>query len=153
MQVEFLNAQQVGEKLKKLIASTDKFYWAVAWATDITFANKLLQNEEKICQLVIGTDFSQTSPEVLRTLQEVENVYIMPSNGNATFHPKVFCFVKGKKVYAIVGSSNLTRGGTYRNEEASIFMRGTVDDEPLQEILDAVSSWWDEGIKIEDDLR
>lgn len=40
---------------------------------------------------------------------------------------------------------------TYRNEEASIFMRGTVDDEPLQEILNAVSSWWNESNQIEDD--
>jgi hypothetical protein len=75
----------------------------------------------------------------------------MQSNGKATFHPKVYCFVKGEKVYAIVGSSNLTRGGTYHNEEAAIFMEGTLGDEPLQEILDAVSSWWDASSEIEDD--
>jgi len=151
MKIKFLDAKQVGKKLKKLMDSTEEFYWAIAWATDIEFANSLLENEDKICQLIIGTDFSQTNPEVLRVLQEVENVHIMQSNGNATFHPKVYCFVKGEKVYAIVGSSNLTKGGTYRNEEASVLIEGTLDDEPLQEILNAVSSWWDEGCRIEDD--
>ncbi len=152
MKIKFLDAKQVGKKLKKLMDSTDEFYWAVAWATDIEFANSLLENEDKICQLIIGTDFSQTNPEVLRVLQEVENVHIMQSNGNATFHPKVYCFVNGEKVYAIVGSSNLTKGGTYRNEEASVLIEGTLDDEPLQEILNAVSSWWDASNEIDDDF-
>lgn len=60
MQVKFSNAQQVDKKLKKLTGSTEELCWAVAWATDMKFAKKLLENEEKICQLVIGTNFTLT---------------------------------------------------------------------------------------------
>jgi HKD family nuclease len=152
MRVEFLNAKQVGKKLKKLMSSTEEFYWAVAWATNMDFAKKLFDNHNKIKKFIVGIDFAQTSDKFLETLQPVENVRYMPSNGNSTFHPKIYCFVKDEKVYAIVGSSNLTKGGTDKNEEASVFLEGTLEDEPLQEILDAVSSWWNASNEIDDDF-
>ncbi len=73
----------------------------------------------------------------------------MDSEGSATFHPKVYCFVDGKKVSAIVGSANFTNGGTNSNEEAAIFLEGTTEDQPLQDILDQVSIWWGNGKEIE----
>ena len=152
MKTTLLNAKQVGVQLESLMATTNDFHWAVAWATEMPFAEILLENIKKVRQLVIGTDFAQTSPALLRNLKTVKNARIMISKGGITFHPKVYCFVDGKKVYAIVGSANFTNGGTNCNDEAAIFLEGTKEDEPLQHILNAVSSWWRGGKQIEDEF-
>lgn len=149
MKIEFLNAQQVGKKLQKLMDSTDEFYCAVAWATDIDFAKNLLRNKEKICQLVIGTDYLGTAPEVLKILKCVPKVRVM-LKGQATFHPKIYCVTHGKNFSAIIGSSNLTNGGLSSNEEASVLIEGTTDDDFFKEISNKISSWWEMGVQIED---
>lgn len=150
MKIKFLDAKQVGKKLKKLMDSTEEFYWAVAWATDIEFANSLLENKDKICQLVIGTDYLGTDPSVLRKLKDIKTVRVM-FKGQATFHPKIYCFVKGEEFSAIVGSSNLTNGGLSSNEEASVLIEGTTEDDFFKEISNKISSWWKMGVQIEDD--
>lgn len=150
MKIKFLDAKQVGKKLKKLMDSTEEFYWAVAWATDIEFANSLLENKDKICQLVIGTDYLGTDPSVLRKLKDIKTVRVM-FKGQATFHPKIYCFVKGEEFSAIVGSSNLTNGGLSSNEEASVLIEGTTEDDFFKEISNKISSWWEMGVQIEKD--
>jgi HKD family nuclease len=152
MKTTLLNAKQVGIQLQRLMAGSNDFYWAVAWATEMEFSEMLLANKKKIRQLVIGTDFAQTSPSLLRNLKKEKNVHVMISKGRITFHPKVYCFVTGKKVSAIVGSANFTNGGTNRNDEAALLIEGSLEDKPLQEILDAVSSWWKDGQKIEEEF-
>jgi len=152
MQISLLNAKQVGIQLERLMAEPNDFHWAVAWATEMVFADMLITNKEKIRHLVIGTDFAQTSPVLLHKLKAVKNVHVMISKGNATFHPKAYCFVDGKKVSAIVGSANFTSGGTSRNDEAALFLEGSLEEKPLQDILNAVSSWWNDGEKIEEEF-
>jgi HKD family nuclease len=149
MKIEFLNAQQVGTKLNELLDCTERFYCAVAWASDMTFADGLLENEDKICQLVIGTDYLGTAPEVLQSLKSVPKVRVM-LKGQVTFHPKIYCFIKDKNFFAIVGSSNLTNGGLSSNEEASVLIEGTTEDDFFKEISNKISSWWEMGVQIED---
>lgn len=152
MKVKLLNANQVGTQLKKLMGKENDFYWAVAWATETELANILINNKKKIQQLVIGTDFAQTSPTLLHKLKPIKNVHIKISKGAATFHPKVYCFVDEDKVCAIVGSANFTNGGINLNEEAALLIEGTLDDKPLQNLLESISSWWQDGNQIEDDF-
>lgn len=152
MKTTLLNAKQVGIQLQRLMAGSNDFYWAVAWATEMEFTDILLANKKKIRQLVIGTDFAQTSPSLLRNLKKEKNVHVMISKSGITFHPKVYCFVDGKKVSAIVGSANFTNGGTNRNDEAALLIEGVLEDKPLQEILHTVSSWWNKSSEIKEEF-
>lgn len=152
MKVKFLKANQVAAQLKKLMTQEYEFYWAVAWATETELSDILIANKKKIRELVIGTDFAQTSPALLRKLKSIKNVRIKISKGAATFHPKTYCFVSEGEVCAIVGSANFTNGGTGLNEEAAFLIEGTLDDKPLQNLLEAISSWWQDGIQIGDDF-
>jgi HKD family nuclease len=153
MKVELLDAKQVGEKLNELIEVAEEFYCAVAWATEVAFAKKLVKHSDKIWQMIIGTDFAQTSPEVLTLLQNVDGVRIMPDNKiSGTFHPKIYCFIKGKKCHVIIGSSNLTKGGICNNQEASILIEGNAEDEVIQESLEIIDYWWNEGNEIDDNF-
>ncbi|MDD5215895.1 MAG: phospholipase D family protein [Methylococcales bacterium] len=152
MKIEFLNAKQVGEKLNELIISTNEFYCAVAWATDIQFANSLLENKDKIGRFIVGIDFARTSDEFLETLQPVENVRYMPNNGERTFHPKIYYFESGDNAFAIVGSSNCTGGGLSNNEEASLFIQGAKNHLTFKEIRKKIENWFADGLKITDDF-
>lgn len=152
MKVKLLNSKQIGTQLKKLMAKEFDFYWAVAWATESELADVLLVNKKKIQQLVIGTDFAQTSLALLKKLKPIKNVHIKISKGSATFHPKVYCFVDENKVCAIVGSANFTNGGTNLNDEAAFLIEGTLDDKPLRDLLESISTWWYDGDQIDDDF-
>jgi HKD family nuclease len=153
VKIKLLNSKQIGKKLKKLMSQDFSFYWAVAWATETELADILLANKKKIQQLVIGTDFAQTSPALLQKLKPIKNVRIKLSNGSSSiFHPKVYSFVKDNNVSAIVGSANFTNGGTKLNDEAAFLIEGTLGDESLNNLLESISSWWKEGHQIEDDF-
>lgn len=52
-----------------------------------------------------------------------------------TYHPKVYVFRTGDSVEAVVGSANFTSGGLGRNHEASVWMRGTIADKALADLL------------------
>lgn len=152
MKISLLNAKQVGVQLERLMNESTNFYWAVAWATEMALASKLIGYRKKISRLVIGTDFAQSSPSVLRKLKPVKGARVMISEGGITFHPKVYCFESRGKFSAIVGSANFTRGGTHRNDESALLLEGTADEQPLQELLNSVSAWWDKGDEITDEF-
>jgi len=76
MKVKFLNTNQIAAQLKRLITQEYEFYWAVAWATETELSDVLIANKKKIRELVIGTDFAQTSPVLLRKLKSIKNVRI-----------------------------------------------------------------------------
>lgn len=120
----------------------------MAWATDTSLSAALLQSNYKIAHLVIGTDFDHTSPKLLRALMPFKAAHVATSAVGATFHPKVYGFVSGQRVAVLVGSSNFTHGGIHNNEEASLLLEGTMQDQPLQELLSEVARWWMAGTRI-----
>jgi HKD family nuclease len=79
--------------------------------------------------ILIGLDFHTTDPSVLRELsnyfviKESFELYCLSGNVNqtATYHPKLYIFSQSNdKTTAIIGSSNLTRGGLENNVEINI---------------------------------
>lgn len=148
MKITHLNAQAAGRALKRLMNEHDRFHWAVAWATDTSLPEVLLQNKQKIAQLVIGTDFDHTSPKLLRALMPIKAAHVATSAPGATFHPKVYGFISNHRVAVLMGSSNFTHGGTHSNEEASLLLEGTIQEQPLQELLSEVARWWTAGTPI-----
>lgn len=148
MKITNLNAKETGIALQKLISSSDEIWWAVAWATETKVFENLYQHREKIRNLIIGTDFAHTCPKLLRRLMEVETVHIKVSDSGKTFHPKIYCFTKGNKVTAIVGSSNFTNGGIIKNDESNLMLEGEATDQTLKEIMHSIEKWWKAGIRI-----
>jgi len=99
---------------------------------------------------LIGLDFSSTDPNVLRNLfsyqENSKSFELLCYRGGgtseiSTYHPKVY-LINGteKRNTAIVGSSNLTRGGLFTNTEANIFISSTSESEFFSDISDTFLS-------------
>src|SRR5258705_9956176 len=103
-------------------------------------------------EVTVGIDNGGTSIEAAqllwRLLQPSGRLFIYndPVGSDApTFHPKIYWFEKPGVAKAIVGSSNLTRGGLFTNHEASLIatldLGDPVDVELGHEILAALVTW------------
>lgn len=88
-----------------------------------------LSNGNKV-EFIVGLDFRTTEVEPLRNLlKKAENndnfnlfCYSDPSDNVETFHPKLYLFRNKNRLRAIVGSSNLTRGGLQDNVELNVVL-------------------------------
>lgn len=84
---------------------------------------------------VIGIDFFQSEPAVLRALLRLRStaakaggeikVYMGSDVAPCTLHPKVYWFKGSKEEALIVGSANMTFGGFSNNHELSVALSGT----------------------------
>jgi hypothetical protein len=72
-------------------------------------------------RFVVGVDLDGTSEESLRELLswDVEARVVKNRKPRHTFHPKIYVIERNAKADVIIGSSNLTEGGFYRNYECS----------------------------------
>jgi hypothetical protein len=61
------------------------------------------------------------------------------------FHPKIYYFEKGADGYAIIGSSNFTKGGTATNFEAAVMLRAERNDNAMVRIRALVNEAWEAG--------
>ncbi|MGY2733629.1 phospholipase D-like domain-containing protein [Sphingomonas sp. UYP23] len=77
---------------------------------------------------VVGIDFFQSEPGVLRVLLQMQRaagkagnvkVYMGKEAGGATLHPKIYWSKKPNTETLIVGSANMTSGGFCNNHEIS----------------------------------
>ncbi|MHB8472328.1 MAG: phospholipase D family protein [Gammaproteobacteria bacterium] len=128
MKLTFLTDAQAMQALVRLTKECDKLEFAVAWATENDLADTVLKYSKKITRLVIGTHLYQTDPKVLRRFMNVKMARVLPPNGRL-FHPKVYLFLKGPSMSAVVGSHNLTRGAFGgANIEASVLIEGSASD-------------------------
>ncbi len=70
--------------------------------------------------VIVGIDEGgATRPGLLGVLQNADEAHIFHDPGGGTFHPKVYLGEGSERAVLVVGSSNLTPGGLYRNVEAS----------------------------------
>ncbi len=74
----------------------------------------------KSCSAIVGIDQKGTSKEALEVCLDLfDNVYIVQEAG-ITFHPKIYLFKGTLAARAIIGSNNLTVGGTEKNFESAV---------------------------------
>ena len=74
----------------------------------------------KRCEAILGIDQQGTSGEALSlALTLFDSVYVTQAPG-ITFHPKIYLFTGDQCARALVGSNNLTVGGTEKNFEAAV---------------------------------
>ena len=88
--------------------------------------------------IIVSTDFFLTEPAALWRLLDLYKKYhsitaYMVKSGEVTFHPKVYCAVKGRRVHMIVGSANLTTGGLGANFELSLLRSTDVNSQEYRD--------------------
>lgn len=77
-------------------------------------------NQKKSISAIIGIDQNGTSYDaLLYMLNSFDKTYITQEAG-ITFHPKIYIFNNDEEYLAIIGSNNLTVGGTEINFEAAV---------------------------------
>lgn len=71
--------------------------------------------------IITGIDQGGTSKEALNELLNSGfKSYIFYSSSSEIFHPKIYLFENKSKIEILIGSSNLTTQGLFRNTEASV---------------------------------
>jgi HKD family nuclease len=126
--IELLRADAVNEILCRLIDEHDEFHWAVAWGSMTNAAKALLKNSAKFRDVTFGVAFSQTDPDLVDALQQIERARVATKFAGGTYHPKVYGFRSEDRAAAIIGSANFTFGGLCNNWEAAIRVTGEITD-------------------------
>jgi hypothetical protein len=95
-------------------------------------------------EAVIGIDEGGATEEGLRLAMEVfDRVHVFHDPGPRTFHPKVYVAEGDSVATAIIGSSNLTKGGMYTNYEASLLIELVKDEAQDAEALNEIKQFYD----------
>lgn len=150
MNVQFLtqpfdsggSVQRVGDILIELLISRNPLFdrvWLVSAFADqdsvVRLSPHIVASRDAGADIhvVVGIDLWSTSVEALRGILELDvdaRVFMNTRKGH-TFHPKLFLFeASGHRAELLIGSSNLTRGGLFKNYEAVVWISY---DLPLEE--------------------
>lgn len=101
-----------------------------------------------LVRVVFGLHFDRTDPACLRELFDAQVPLRVWKRFDAVFHPKVLIAVRGNRIRALVGSSNLTPGGFGPNQEANVLISGLATDDAPRSLLAAVGEWWTQGATV-----
>ena len=150
------NSQQpLHELLRGELSDADEFRAASAFLNSgglsyiMPSMRRILEGEGSV-YIVHGADFRITDPQAVRSLVELSAQYGDMSyfvhfdwalTTRQMFHPKLYITTSDYQQYcAIVGSSNLTRGGMDGNVEVNAVIRGDRSDTPVSQCLDIFES-------------
>jgi hypothetical protein len=135
--------KSAGRLFMELARRANRIRIATAWGSPYAPVFDCLrdaQNERRL-ELVVGWDFEGTHPKFLRELRL--SLRVMPRGGGVTFHPKAYLFIQDGKFDAIVGSSNLTRGGFSGNVELNLRISGATNERYFGDIDRYIQRQWD----------
>lgn len=142
MDVKLLTNAAARNVCLDLIRTSDHIYIAVAWAGKNSVVDAVIQNNNKVRNMVVGTHMYQTNPDVLRRLMPASQAKYMPPDG-PLFHPKVYLFRTGERLIALVGSHNLTASAfDGSNSEASVLIEGAANETVLHDLTNYVEDAW-----------
>ena len=138
---------QIKNKLSLLIEECTSMQIAVAWGTANHDVYKvLIENQDKINKLVVGTHFFQTDPNFLEAFLDNDKIRVIYETGEV-FHPKIYYFRLKDRWECLVGSANFTNGAMSKNKE--ILVSFSSDDKEVhqteQEIWMIIKDWFNEG--------
>ena len=140
--------KRVARLFGRLAGRAERIRIATAWGTpDAPVIPSLSGAQEHgRLEIVVGWDFDGTDPRFLRKFRQ--SLRVKPRGGGTTFHPKAYLFTRGNSFDAIVGSSNLTRGGFDGNVELNLHIAGSVH-EPHFRSLDAyIQRQWESAREV-----
>ena len=143
------SSTKLSKIFRNLLSSCTKVHLAVAWAS-VGFSEyeALVEAEQKIGRVVIGTHFYQTHPEFIEKFSSDTRVrFVMDHSG--VFHPKLYLFEReGGAWTCIVGSANFTAGGFLRNNEACLLVTEAADPHgmTLAEVHASLERYWKDAV-------
>ena len=132
----------------KLLDEYSNYYWTTAWASSKSKPfEKLVKNQKRINQIIVGIHFYQTHPEFIETFLDNENVKFI-EQPQGTFHPKLFLFHNNDKDWKlIIGSANFTKSAFTQNTEISTLI--TPQDLNSNKVLESaftfIKKTWNEA--------
>ena len=115
------NGQTHLSVIKQLLSNSDEIIICVAFLKNsgLDFILDLLSGN---CTFYVGTNYYLTEPVAIKKLlRNKHKVYLTEKKGG-TFHPKIYFFRQGSKIFILTGSANLTGGGLNTNLEASVLI-------------------------------
>jgi len=138
------SASSAVEALADLFLWADQVELAYAWASTSEGKAKHWRKIDlaKVRRAVIGTQFAQTEPWVLRKLDETVGRLKVIISSEGTFHPKLAIARRGKKVRVLMGSSNLTGAGFSTNTELNVLAEGLESDTDISAFLHFFEVTW-----------
>lgn len=119
---------------------------AVAWAKDSGLARVAEQisavRERGSARIILGIDAGGATRQGLDLARELFDVVeVVHRPGAATFHPKLYLARGDAEARVLVGSNNLTAGGTFRNDEAALVVSLDLDLVEDAAVLDEVERY------------
>lgn len=101
------------------------------------------KNAFKNLSLIVGIDQDGTSKEALEEILNLNiDSYIFYQNEAPIFHPKIYLFEGEKEIKLIVGSSNLTGRGLFRNVESSLLIEFDITDSEGATLLNSLKNYY-----------
>ena len=140
----------IGKSIASLLKNADEIYICVAFlkSSGLDILLPMLVNsvrEQRPVSIFVGTDFFLTEPRALWSLFKLTKdrrkfKFFLLEQSRDTFHPKIYLTFHADMATAIVGSSNLTKGGLVDNIEAATYIQTDRNDSYISEILDYLKS-------------
>ena len=140
----------LGDLMRNELNGADKFSAASAFLNSsgleciLPAIMNILDSEGKV-SIVHGADFRITDPLAINRLVELNARYARMTykvhigwdlTQSHRFHPKLYLWTSDYRSYtAVVGSSNLTRGGLFDNIEVNTIIRGLNTDAAVSQCL------------------
>lgn len=145
-----ISSKSLQEAFLTCMNKYDKFYCSVAWAGNpdkLPIGKQIIKNHEQIAKVIVGLHFYQTHPDFIERFRDHKGVrFIKETDG--VFHDKIYMFVTSpKKWAAIVGSSNLTKGGFAKNSECNVWFSNNDDNDGImyKSLIRHIESNWDKA--------
>ncbi|MEZ4886808.1 MAG: phospholipase D family protein [Chitinophagales bacterium] len=134
--------------------SFESFLCIVAFASKkgVGGLRKLMETNPNLkTTIYVGIDQQGTPKEALEELLSIRaKVAVYYTNSPIIFHPKLYLFEGKEKCRVIVGSSNLTVQGLFRNLEASLVVDFEVFDVKGRLLLQQIKSYYKDFLSGED---
>lgn len=133
------DSKKLAHQFIKLLEKYQNIAFATAWASSEHSAFKELLRfdcKEKIKHSTIGLHFYQTSPEVLDSFKEHDQIrFILQTDG--VFHPKIYLFWNDENDWILLsGSANFTNGAFAGDNKEAMIMVSESSSEFFHEIKD-----------------
>lgn len=94
--------------------------------------------------MIVGIDEGGATQQGLRLALELfQVVHVLHENDGGTYHPKAFLAYGPDIAYVLVGSNNLTLGGLFTNNEASLACELELEKPADRELFDQVLRWFE----------
>jgi hypothetical protein len=137
----FSEGSQVGPALAERADSANALWILTAWAQasgldHLRAVVDSIRQREGRTEAIIGLDQGIATYEGLRLALELFDDVFLFHDGQRTFHPKLYVIENDAQARLIIGSSNVTEGGLYRNFEASAVVdldRGELLDDAMRQ--------------------